>query len=262
MTKTLLIRLEAPVQTWNNTAGTKERVSNTHPTKSGVIGLLANACGRNFDDDISDLAALHYAVRADRLGHFEPDYHTAGGGHYPALPSDWIRGIGKDKNSTTWRQQTINRPLKNINPDKPVPLAGTIPPGIAANTKQITEIFLVEASFTAALTGEDHFIKHLGNALRAPARALFLGKKANPPSSPLYIGITDDNCPVAALKANPPQSNLYPGPWTIWATTTPNDPDGYVIYDQPQAFDHFTMRNPRVEKSITQTETQRLSDFF
>src|SRR5699024_9602305 len=60
----------------------------THPTKTGVIGLVANALGRSRTDDVSDLTGLLYAVRVDREGTLERDYQTAGNGAMSLLPGD------------------------------------------------------------------------------------------------------------------------------------------------------------------------------
>jgi CRISPR system Cascade subunit CasD len=62
----------------------------TEPTKSGVLGLLCAALGidRNDDDALAELARLRLAVRVDREGVVERDYHvtqnvptTQGTGH-------------------------------------------------------------------------------------------------------------------------------------------------------------------------------------
>ncbi|MFF2653164.1 type I-E CRISPR-associated protein Cas5/CasD [Streptomyces sp. NPDC058045] len=53
------------------------RTTERAPTKSGVIGLLAAAQGRDRTADISDLAALTFAVRLDQPGTRVRDFHTA-----------------------------------------------------------------------------------------------------------------------------------------------------------------------------------------
>lgn len=73
---TILIRLRAPLQSWGGEAYFEDRGTNTEPTKSGVIGLIAAALGRGRSEDISDLAALKMAVRVDREGHVESDFQT------------------------------------------------------------------------------------------------------------------------------------------------------------------------------------------
>lgn len=266
MAKTLLMRLEGPVQSWNATAGNKYRMTAPRPTKTAVVGLLANACGRNFDDPVDDLAALNYAVRADRPGHVERDYHTAGGGSYPALPRDRHFGLDPDKTGLTFRPQTVNRPSKNVDPDKPAPIFGATAGSGAANPKQIEEYLLVDACFTVALTGDDTTINQLAEALKHPARALFLGKKAHPMSAPPFLAVTDDADPVEALNSNPPEDQeRNPAPWQVWFTTTNDDPDGTVVNDQPIHFGERPKRTARVEATTIvggSPNQPSLSSFF
>lgn len=53
------------------------RTTETAPTKSGVTGLLAAALGRDRSADLSDLAALRFAVRIDQPGTRLRDFQTA-----------------------------------------------------------------------------------------------------------------------------------------------------------------------------------------
>lgn len=73
----LLLRLAGPLQAWGASARFARRTTESAPTKSGVIGLLAAAQGRGRDADLSDLAALRFAVRIDQPGTRVRDYQTA-----------------------------------------------------------------------------------------------------------------------------------------------------------------------------------------
>ena len=75
---TILLRLDAPLQSWGVHSRFGRRDTGTEPSKSGIVGLLAAALGLARDADISELAALTMAVRCDREGQVERDYHTAG----------------------------------------------------------------------------------------------------------------------------------------------------------------------------------------
>lgn len=259
MTKTLLIRLEAPIQTWGNSTGNKHRTTAMRPTKSALVGLLANAQGRDYNDDVDDIAACTYAVRADRPGHLERDYRTAGGGSYPALPRDRHHGLAADKPAWLHRPQTANLPVKNVAADKPAPIAGATPPAGKANPKQIDDTYLVDASFLAAFTGDDTLIDQLAHALKHPARALFLGRKAQPPAAPLFAGITNHTDPVDALSTDGEDNT---SPRRIWYTTTADNADSTVIYDQPVRFGAQPQRTARVEATTTTGDSTQLSDFF
>lgn len=74
---TLLLRLAAPLQSWGIDAKFERRGTQSIPTKSGVIGLVAAALGRRRDEKIDDLQALHFGVRVDQAGTLLRDYHTA-----------------------------------------------------------------------------------------------------------------------------------------------------------------------------------------
>ncbi|MFD8292974.1 type I-E CRISPR-associated protein Cas5/CasD [Streptomyces lavendulae] len=73
----LALRLAGPLQAWGSTARFARRTTETAPTKSGVIGMLAAALGRGRDADLSDLAALAFAVRIDQAGTRLRDFQTA-----------------------------------------------------------------------------------------------------------------------------------------------------------------------------------------
>lgn len=74
----LLLRLAAPLQSWGcGSILESKRNTMTEPTKSGVIGILAAALGRDHKDDISDLASLKFGVRVDQPGREMRDYHIA-----------------------------------------------------------------------------------------------------------------------------------------------------------------------------------------
>jgi CRISPR system Cascade subunit CasD len=74
---TLLLRLAAPLQSWGASSRFARRTTEQQPTKSGVIGLLAAALGRQRTDPIEDLFGLTFAVRLDQPGHLERDFQVA-----------------------------------------------------------------------------------------------------------------------------------------------------------------------------------------
>lgn len=76
---TLLLRLEGPLQAWGTTSRFDERDTQLEPSKSGVIGLICAALGRDRSEPVADLAALRLGVRVDREGIPLRDYQTATG---------------------------------------------------------------------------------------------------------------------------------------------------------------------------------------
>jgi len=83
---TLLLLLEGPLQAWG--VGPKMELRDTAPlpTKSGVVGLLANALGRKRAEPVDDLARLRMGVAVLRPGRLLVDLQavlnvaTMGGG--------------------------------------------------------------------------------------------------------------------------------------------------------------------------------------
>jgi CRISPR system Cascade subunit CasD len=73
----LLLQLAGPLQSWGVSGRFAWRTTAPAPTKSGVVGLLAGALGRERDADLSDLAALRFGVRADQPGTRVRDFQTA-----------------------------------------------------------------------------------------------------------------------------------------------------------------------------------------
>lgn len=76
---TLLLRLAGPMQSWGTTSRFDERDSQLEPSKSGVLGLVCAALGRDRAEPVDDLAHLKMGVRVDREGILMRDYQTATG---------------------------------------------------------------------------------------------------------------------------------------------------------------------------------------
>jgi CRISPR system Cascade subunit CasD len=75
----LTLRLAGPLQSWGASARFARRTTESTPTKSGVIGMLAAAQGlqRGHDATLARLAQLRFGVRIDQPGTRVRDYQTA-----------------------------------------------------------------------------------------------------------------------------------------------------------------------------------------
>lgn len=175
---TVVLRLEGPVQGWGG-AGSRwdHRATENRPTKSAVVGLVANALGRTYEDPIDDLAELRFAVRADKPGHVELDYRTAGGGTFP-LDARTVQNaevtMGKAEVIATngvGRMTRYGAPRGNL--DWSASGRGTV---------MRPQTMLVDAGFLVSLTGETPLVEKIAAALTRPARLLSLGRRANPPA--------------------------------------------------------------------------------
>jgi CRISPR system Cascade subunit CasD len=161
--RTLLIRLDGPMQAWGVDSRFSLRETRPEPSKSGVVGLVAAALGREREADVSDLAALAFGVRVDREGRLRRDFHTAGA--YARDASGRVMGgYYKAEGSKSKEKEAV-----------------------------VSERFyLSDACFTAGLEGEDaSFLEHLRRKLLDPHWPLFLGRRAFPPAAPLALGLVE-----------------------------------------------------------------------
>lgn len=160
MANTLYLRLEGPLQSWGERGRWSIRDTAPEPTKSGVIGLLGCALGFNADSQLRKLSEeTRMGVRYDKAGVRLTDYHTIGGGSsQPML----LTAQGKPKKS-----------------------------GGQPHTELSFRDYLCDASFLVALQGKSDLIDQLALALQNPTWVIFLGRKACPPSRPVFDGLGD-----------------------------------------------------------------------
>lgn len=144
---TLLMRLAGPMQSWGTTSRFDERDTQLEPSKSGVIGLLCAALGRDRAEPVDDLAALRMGVRVDREGVLMRDYQTAQG--------VLIAGTGKPD-----LDRTVVSPRDYL----------------------ADAVFLVGLEGSGA-----EWLQSINARLRCPHWPLALGRKAFAPSHPVWI---------------------------------------------------------------------------
>lgn len=200
----LLLRLEAPLQSWGADGAIRTRMTSTEPTLSGVVGLLANALGMTRDEPVDELAALQMSVRCDAEGRVLRDFHVAGVGPVRLRPNELPRGIGQADGSVGRRLLPTDR------------------------------YYLEDAVFLVALEGDRALLARLDSALAAPARPLFLGRRACAPSAPVRIGLEADTDADAALTATPwlrPRRNEAPA--RVVSTAGPGEPWDRSLRDVP-----------------------------
>lgn len=77
MNAVLLVPLAGPMQSWGTRSRFQERDTEREPSKSGVIGLLCAALGRDRAEPLDDLASLRMGVRVDSEGLLRRDFQTA-----------------------------------------------------------------------------------------------------------------------------------------------------------------------------------------
>ena len=76
MASTLLLCFAGPLQSWGSRSSFSHRETDSEPTRSGVIGMLALALGQKSNVDQSLFTGLKMGVRVDQEGTTLTDYHT------------------------------------------------------------------------------------------------------------------------------------------------------------------------------------------
>lgn len=164
----LLLRLEGPLQSWGYRSRFSDRDTGLEPTKSGVIGLLCCALGRDRSQSPADLATLRMHVRVDRQGSLLNDFHTAGAGTFRGSREYFAptSSGGKGKNAVIQQKH-----------------------------------YLQDASFLVALEGDEALLRQLAKAVQDPVWPLSLGRRGCPPATAVFEGLVRETADVA-LRAN------------------------------------------------------------
>lgn len=151
---TLLLRLAGPMQSWGTTSRFDERDTQLEPSKSGVLGLVCAALGRDRAEPVDDLAALRMGVRVEREGVPMRDYQTIGG------------DLDLEK-----QRRSVRTASGEFRKDPVVS----------------TRFFLADAVFLVGLEGDGDLLASIRQALANPVWPLALGRKSCVPSLPVYL---------------------------------------------------------------------------
>lgn len=256
---TVVFTLQGPMQAWAAQPTTRHRPTSPAPTKTGVIGLVANALGRDRADTIDDLAALRIAVRHDQPGSVEQDMRTIGSGAMPVLPAELHALPTLAKTAEKHGIDQATRPYTRVTGEKTV--KGRRTPTRGKNAVIGYDYYLTDAAFTVALEGDSHIVAGIADALHSPARPLYLGRKSYPVATPLNPEQSSSGL-LAALTARP----IIGGADPDTVTTTIEDDHGTWIDDQPVHFG-TRHRSARRHRTIPPTRTTAptstpLIDFF
>lgn len=175
MSKTLLLRLAGPMQSWGTRSRFSERDTGLEPSKSGVVGLLCAALGKprlespaDGHPSLQELAELKMGIRVDKEGRMAKDYHTA---------QNVYRASGKQLKETELSQR----------------------------------YYLADADFLVGLEGPESLIYRLDAALAQPHWQLYLGRKSFVPGLPVRL----PDAPPAGpgLVGKPLRAALTEHPW-------------------------------------------------
>lgn len=208
--RTVLLRLEGPLQSWGVQGRFEVRDTELHPTKSGVVGLIAGAMGiaRDDDDRIVELGRLPMAVRVDRPGQVLSDYHTVGGGTFLGRPYRLYDRLYGSKS------------------------------GVAPTRR----FYLADASFLVGVEVDDRELAdRIVSSLRDPTWPIFLGRRSCVPSAPVFAGVEAGSCVEALQKA--PLRVLPDGPRRVRLVI--ESEVGSPLQDVPLSFALYRRRHGR-----------------
>lgn len=168
----LVLLIEGPMQSWGFASRFTRRTTALHPTKSGVVGMLAAALGIDkYQPDeahhiqcLSALICTTVALPKLRKGAPLPmlrlsDYHTIGGGY--------------DRETDAMKK----------------PRAAS---GATLETVLSERHYLLDARFGVLLEGERDFLDRIAAALRDPKWGIWFGRKCCLPASPVLVGVSND----------------------------------------------------------------------
>lgn len=189
----VLLRFDAPLMSFGGVVVDQHNKTDPLPYRAMLTGLLANALGFTRRDEAA-LAALQtrirYAARRDRKGALLIDYQTVDFDPNGPMASDlgWTtRGELEERKGGEASEGTHIR----------------------------YRHYLADAIVTVALTldppDDEPSLRAVSEALRAPARPLFLGRKCCLPSGPVWLGEAKAPSLRQALEQTPRAGGLRRG---------------------------------------------------
>ena len=174
MTEALYIRLAGLLQSWAGPSITGNFVrTEPRPTRSGLIGLLAGACGYGWGEYPEWFTQLYFQIREDNCGTLVDDFHTIN-------PRDTEEEFRSRLLLAMGRRLT--KKLLNSTPDSR---------GLSVLVKRT---YIANGEFIVQIkAGSREHQELLAEKLQQPHFVTYLGRKAFAPSFPFYLGVGPDN---------------------------------------------------------------------
>ncbi|HHC08393.1 MAG TPA: type I-E CRISPR-associated protein Cas5/CasD [Actinobacteria bacterium] len=219
MTSTLTFRIDAPLQSWGLSGRFSHKDTAREPTKSGIVGLIANAMGRDRSDPIGDLASVAVSVRVESEPRTVDDYRTVGSGNADAL----LRLHGHDPDDGYFAPAAGERGAR-----KKTPIV-------------IHAHHLIDGAYLVALHGEPELLHRIATALDAPRRPVYLGRRGFFPVAPFEPAIVPHSA-AATLRSTPwrppawwPEDRDPPAKLRLVEPAEPHEATA-IRYDEPVSF--------------------------
>ena len=174
--KFLALYLRAPLQSWGAASKFGDRGTLDAPTRSGLLGMIAAACGIDKNDEARDrewlarAAKLSLTVLAFRRGDRMVDYHTVG---------------ARYNRDVAWQRRMIP----------------TTADGKPRGTDLTHRDYLTDSVFGAILSGDDGMITEIASGLSNPVWGVWFGRKSCIPTEPILVGVFEsDDAAKDAIK--------------------------------------------------------------
>lgn len=180
MTRSLVLRLAGPVQSWGEHSPFTLRSSLPYPTYSGLLGMARAALGMSRSTATSEwkwLLGLDIWVRLDRTGQSLADYHSVN----PPKADLWDSAYGPRR-----RAAPFTVPIGEQRRAGAAAKAWTIKSQVP--TLLTERHYVTDAAFTVVLAGNDDRIGELHEVFESPGWQISLGRKACLPDWPLALG--------------------------------------------------------------------------
>jgi CRISPR system Cascade subunit CasD len=178
---TLLLWLEAPLQSWGADSKFGRRDTLAFPTKSGILGLLCSALGAGGEQcallaefvDLNQTVLSFVRSKGEQRQAREPllrDFHMVGSGYDDQDP---------------WASLLI-------------PKTSDGKKAVGGGAKMTYRYYLQDAAFAVLLEVPSHHAEQLIQALQAPTWDVYLGRKNCVPTDFIYRGCFDDEMQALA----------------------------------------------------------------
>lgn len=163
MSDSLAFLIDAPMQSWGASSKFQRRETDSWPTKSALVGVIAAAMGidkhsADEAEQLAPVAALGFSVWRWPKSHPSirlSDFHTIGGGYDKKNPSEILH----------------------------IPRRAS---GVAVDNAVLTRrTYLTDARFIAIFQGERATLERISAALLDPVWGVWFGRKTCIPATPL-----------------------------------------------------------------------------
>ncbi|MFA6937661.1 MAG: type I-E CRISPR-associated protein Cas5/CasD, partial [Treponema sp.] len=175
-TKTILLWLEAPLQSWGYDSKFNRRDTLEFPTKSGVLGLVL--CAMGYSGEQKELLARFASLKQTVISFRYVDKNGNAEEKQPLLHDFQMIGSGYDEKDE-WQ--------KNL-----IPKTSEGKPPVGGGTKLTHRYYLQNAVFAVMLETPCDLVDKVAESLKNPVFPIYLGRRCCVPTDYVFQGIFND----------------------------------------------------------------------